>query len=112
MVLVSLDARSQLLERLRSTSQFGLNVLSKSQVDLAVRFARKGADDFAGLEWSEEEGCPRFQGAAVWLACRIDDLIEGGDHWIALGRVLRIQVADAEPLTYHERRFGTHAQLG
>jgi flavin reductase (DIM6/NTAB) family NADH-FMN oxidoreductase RutF len=112
MVMVSLDRESELLARLTSARQFGINVLSSAQSELAVRFARKGSDTFAGLDWYQESGCPRFEGAAVWLGCRVADLVEGGDHRVALGDVTRVYVADTEPLTYHARAFGTHAPVG
>ena len=111
MVLVALDRQSELLARLTGTRQFGLNVLSSAQSELALRFARKGSDMFSGFKWYEESGCPRFEGAAVWLGCRVVDLVEGGDHRVALAEVLRVHVVETEPLTYHARAFGTHAPV-
>jgi flavin reductase (DIM6/NTAB) family NADH-FMN oxidoreductase RutF len=111
MVLVALDRQSELLARLTGTRQFGLNVLSSAQSDLALRFARKGSDTFDGFKWYEESGCPRFEGSSVWLGCRVVDLVDGGDHRVALAEVLRADVFEAEPLTYHARAFGTHAPV-
>jgi flavin reductase (DIM6/NTAB) family NADH-FMN oxidoreductase RutF len=109
MVLVSLDRGSNLLARLTRTRQFGLNVLSAAQAGLATRFAKKGPDTFDGITWYDESGCPRFEGVLAWLACGVADVIDGGDHRIVLGNVLRVNVFPNEPLTYHARAFGTHA---
>jgi flavin reductase (DIM6/NTAB) family NADH-FMN oxidoreductase RutF len=109
MVLVSLDKKSQLLAHLSRSGHFGINVLSHEQSHLAIRFAKKGVDSFSDLAWHEETGCPRFEGAAVWLGCRVANLVEGGDHNVVLGDVMRIEVSEALPLTYHARSFGTHA---
>jgi flavin reductase (DIM6/NTAB) family NADH-FMN oxidoreductase RutF len=111
MVLVSLDRQSELLSRVINTRQFGLNVLSSAQSDLALRFARKGTDSFDGIPWHKESGCPRFEGAAVWLACRVVDLVDGGDHRVALAAVERVEISETEPLTFHARSFGTHAPV-
>lgn len=111
MVMVSLDRTSELLRRLSGTGRFGVNVLSSAQSDLASRLARKGSDSFAGFPWHEESGCPRFEGAVAWLGCRVANLVEGGDHRVVLADVLSVRVADAEPLTYHARAFGTHAPI-
>jgi flavin reductase (DIM6/NTAB) family NADH-FMN oxidoreductase RutF len=111
MILVSLDRESELLRRLTDRRAFGLNVLSSLQSELATRFAREGPDTFAGLAWHQESGYPRFEGAAVWLGCSVTDLIDGGDHRVVLAEVLRVEVSDAEPLTYHARAFGTHAPV-
>lgn len=111
MVLVALDHQSELLARITRTSRFGLNVLSSEQAPLARRFAKKGPDSFDGLTWYDEAGCPRIEGAAVWLCCRVADLVEGGDHRVALAEVVRLHVTETKPLVYHARAFGTHAPV-
>ena len=108
MVLVSLDAGSDLLALVRRTGTFGVNVLGTGQADLALRFARKGADGFADVAWSEQDGAARLAGAAAWVGCRVAGVHQGGDHLIVLGDVLTAESRDVEPLTYHARTFGTH----
>ena len=109
MVLVSLDRGSGLLARLTGGSVFGVNVLGSGQADLALAFARKGADRFTGVDWVADGGAPRLAGSPGWLACTVTQLVEGGDHVIVLGEVRTAARADAAPLTYHARTFGTHA---
>lgn len=108
MVLVSLDRGSDLLALLRRTGRFGLNVLAGGQSDLALRFADKGVDRFAGVAWSAESGSARLAGVAAWADCTVTGLIDGGDHVIVLGAVVHADASDAAPLTYHARTFGTH----
>jgi len=108
MVLVSLDRRSELLRGLGKGVRFGVNVLGSDQAALAGAFARKGADKFAGVGWDLDEGAPRLDGSSGWLACAVAKLVDGGDHVIVLGDVLRAVSFGGEPLTYHARRFGTH----
>jgi len=111
MVLVCLDRGSELLEVVRSTGRFGLNVMGAEQSALAGGFARKGIDRFAGVEWTLEHGVPRLAGAPGWVACAATQLVPGGDHDIVLGLVLDAGVVDGAPLAYHRRTFGTHAPL-
>ncbi|MGO4689632.1 flavin reductase family protein [Glaciibacter sp. 2TAF33] len=108
MVLVSLDRRSELLEIVRRVGSFGLNVLGAHQSATASSFARKGVDRFAGIDWSLESGAPRLGGSAGWVACELHALVDGGDHEIAIGRVLRADHDDIAALTYRNRLFGTH----
>ena len=56
MMLVSLDARSSLLTRVRPGSRLGVNVLADGQGAVAARFATKGGDRFADLAWQVEAG--------------------------------------------------------
>jgi flavin reductase (DIM6/NTAB) family NADH-FMN oxidoreductase RutF len=112
MVLVSLDRGSSLLTRLAVGRAFGVNVLGSEQAPLALAFARKGADKFAGVGWEVDGGAPRLTGSSGWLACTVAQLVEGGDHVIVLGEVQRAETTAGPPLTYHARTFGTHAAVG
>ncbi|WP_224389996.1 flavin reductase family protein [Pseudonocardia sp. ICBG1293] len=108
MVLVSLDAGSDLLALVRRTGTFGVNVLGVGQAGLALRFARKGADGFDDVTWSEQGGAARLAGSAAWVGCRVARIHDGGDHLVVLGDVLTVASSDLDPLTYHARTFGTH----
>lgn len=107
MVLVSLDRSSDLLAMVTDSGRFGVNVLAHDQDELARGFARKGADKFDGVEWDLHLGVPRLAGAATWLACRVEQLIEGGDHLVAYGLVEHAESTPGDPLLYRNRAFGT-----
>ncbi len=112
MVLVSLNRSSELLDMVRESGRFGLNVLSSGQSTLALKFATKGGvGKFAGVRWDVEAGVPRLPGAGGFLACDVTEVVEGGDHVIVLGLVRAADTVSGQPLTYHGRVFGTHAAL-
>jgi flavin reductase (DIM6/NTAB) family NADH-FMN oxidoreductase RutF len=108
MLLVALDRGSGLLARLAIGQPFGVNVLGAHQAGLAAAFARKGADKFAGVDWRADDGAPRLLGSPGWLACTVAQLVDGGDHVVVLGNVVRADADGGPPLTYHARTFGTH----
>lgn len=109
MVLVALDRGSDLLAVVREHGRFGINVLGRGQDDLALTFARKGIDKFDGIGWTLSAGVPRIDGVPGWVACRVADLVDGGDHVVVLGHVEHADRVDHPPLTYHRRTFGTHS---
>jgi flavin reductase (DIM6/NTAB) family NADH-FMN oxidoreductase RutF len=111
LVLTAVDAKSELLTLLRDAGAYGINVLADGQQDLARTFARTGGDPFDGVSWTLENGVPRLAGAASWVMCRLEDLLPGGDHLIAIGHVVHAEAGDAEPLLYRSRSFGTLAGL-
>jgi flavin reductase (DIM6/NTAB) family NADH-FMN oxidoreductase RutF len=112
MVLVSLDRQSDLLALVRETHRFGVNVLGSDQSALALAFARKGGTGkFNGVRWEVDSDLPRLPGAPGWLACEVAQLVDGGDHVVALGTVVAADTVHGHPLTYHGRLFGTHAAL-
>lgn len=94
---------------MQRTGSFSVNVLSSLQPDVAMQLARKGEDKFAGLGWQPIAGVPRLDDSALWLRCGVADVLPGGDHRIVVGEVLDVETdAEAAPLTYHRRSFGTH----
>lgn len=112
MVLVALNRGSRLLAAVRSSGRFGVNVLGAEQAQLALAFASKGGSaKFNGVAWSQDHELPRLDGSPGWLVCMLAELVDGGDHLIALGVVMAAETAEGQPLTYHRRNFGTHALL-
>jgi len=112
MIMVSLDHGSDLLQELRTSWAFGVNILASGQADLALTFARKGgAAKFKSIDWELHSGLPRLPGVEGWLACDVDQLVGGGDHVLVLGRVRVAETADGHPLIYHRRTFGTRPPL-
>lgn len=108
MLLVSLDQGSQLLNIVRTTGKFGVNILSANQDRIARTFAQKGADKFDGVDWTASFGLPRLSGTVGWVACDSKKIIPGGDHMILLGHVVDVHSYSVPPLSYHARTFGTH----
>jgi flavin reductase (DIM6/NTAB) family NADH-FMN oxidoreductase RutF len=112
MVVVSLDRGSETLELVTESRKFGLNILASDQHSAALKFATKsGVGKFHGVRWKIDHDLPRIVGAAGWVACTVDRILEGGDHMIVLGNVVAADQQHGNPLTYHRRAFGTHSAL-
>lgn len=109
LVLVSLSCASNLLAMIRTTGRFGINVLEHGQQALATRFARNGDDRFAGVAWSVDHDLPRIHGAGSWIACRLEDLLDGGDHAIVVGLAEHAEQDARQPLLYQQATFRTVA---
>jgi flavin reductase (DIM6/NTAB) family NADH-FMN oxidoreductase RutF len=103
MMLACLDRGSRTLTSVRAQGRFGVNALGAGQAEIARRFAAKdpARDKWVGVEWSESQGLPRLDGALVWVACELRDLIDGGDHLILTGNVLEAEARDGQPLLFH-----------
>ena len=71
--------------------------------DLARRFSAKdpAPAKWEAVERTEQQGLPRLEGALVWVACELRDLIDGGDHLILTGNVLEAEASEGEPLLFH-----------
>jgi 3-hydroxy-9,10-secoandrosta-1,3,5(10)-triene-9,17-dione monooxygenase reductase component len=107
------DRRSTSFPRIRTATSFCVNVLGAHQAELCGVFARRGGDKFAGISWRPTaSGAPRLAGVAAWLDCAFQSIIEAGDHYLVLGRVLDLDAApDRRPLMFYQGGFGRFAPL-
>jgi flavin reductase (DIM6/NTAB) family NADH-FMN oxidoreductase RutF len=105
LVLVALGRSSELLEFLRAERRFGVNVLAAGQEQVGFACGRKGRDKLASVAWTEQDGLPRLEGTAAWVACDLHDILPGGDHLIVVGLVTACDAEEVEPLVYHRRGF-------
>jgi flavin reductase (DIM6/NTAB) family NADH-FMN oxidoreductase RutF len=107
LVLWSLVDRSPSLAAFRDAPHFAISVLADEQQALAQRFATGGLPNkFEGVELREApEGLPVIEGAVATLVCALDRHVTAGDHLLFIGRVLRMDRRDGEPLVFHRGRF-------
>jgi flavin reductase (DIM6/NTAB) family NADH-FMN oxidoreductase RutF len=112
LVLVCIDKSSRTLAAIKSAAAFTVNILPAGREDLAIRFASKSDEKFAGVEWEPSivpNGGPILHvDSAAHLVCQVHDEVEAGDHWIFVGRVLDAGIRDNQTrLLYHERGFAS-----
>jgi flavin reductase (DIM6/NTAB) family NADH-FMN oxidoreductase RutF len=108
LVLVALDHASNTLEAVRNSGRFCINVLASDQEELARRFATKasGEEKLAGVPHELVDGVPVLGGAVAWLACGLEQELEGGDHAMLLGRPIDAGADDdVQPLLFYGGRF-------
>ncbi|MFB9838982.1 flavin reductase family protein [Actinoallomurus acaciae] len=94
--------------RLRAAERLCVNILSAPQREVCLQFAAKGAEKFAGLEWSESPGGgPVIDGALAWLDCSVEAEYPAGDHMIVVARVHHLdRHHDGEPLIFYKGSYG------
>jgi flavin reductase (DIM6/NTAB) family NADH-FMN oxidoreductase RutF len=105
LVLVSLARGSRLLREIRRTRRLCINVLAAGQEDLALRFARRDSDKFAGLAWLEKHGLPVLPGCRSWVTAAVQRVVAAGDHMTISALIFDAKVNEAAPMLYHARSF-------
>jgi 3,4-dihydroxy-2-butanone 4-phosphate synthase len=105
LLLVALSRSSDLLDRIRSSGRFGLSVLGIGQEHLALRCAAKGEEKIPADAWEAGTSDPKVRGASAWSACRVERIVDGGDHEIVIGRVTECHLGARPPLVHRERTF-------
>jgi flavin reductase (DIM6/NTAB) family NADH-FMN oxidoreductase RutF len=119
LVAVSLERNSTTLRNLREHGFFTVNMLGAEQRSLAVKFCqpreaskiegrseRNAAivyDKMAGVPYQmgANSDCPILDEAIAYVECRVHELVEAGDHVLAMGLVLDGDILreGSEPLT-------------
>jgi len=59
------------------------------------------------VAWSAApSGAPVLRGVVSWLDCAVHEVLDGGDHWIVLGRVLALgDQRDERPLLFYRGAY-------
>ncbi|QHF40073.1 flavin oxidoreductase [Pseudomonas sp. S34] len=106
LILWSIDKRSSSHEVFEESSHFAVNVLAADQIDLSNNFARPKDDRFAGIEYDPGEGgAPVFADCSARFHCEKFQQVDGGDHWIMIGKVVAFDDFGRSPLLYHQGAY-------
>jgi flavin reductase (DIM6/NTAB) family NADH-FMN oxidoreductase RutF len=106
LVLWSLRRASPNFEAFEGATHFAINVLAESQVELSRRFAAAVDDRFAEGSWSAGLGeVPVLAGCSAAFECRVQARLDGGDHRLYVGEVLREAEQALAPLLFHSGHY-------
>ncbi|MDT4935628.1 MAG: 3-hydroxy-9,10-secoandrosta,3,5(10)-triene-9,17-dione monooxygenase reductase component [Pseudonocardiales bacterium] len=92
---------------IEAAGSFCVNVLAHSQRDVSAVFGRAGADKFASVGWTPApSGAPILDGVLSWIDCSVDSVLDGGDHWIVVGRVTALgEHGEQRPLLFYRGAY-------
>jgi flavin reductase ActVB len=106
LVLVCLADTAECHSVFAAAGRWIVHVIDPEHSGLAVRFATRGADKFAGAGFTaDERGLPVLERACVTLDCAAHARHTGGDHTILVGRVEHTRVGADLPAVYFRRGF-------
>ncbi len=112
LILWSVDKGAYSAAVFENAEYFAVNVLAKEQVALSNRFAGRGEDKFAGVDYASGLGdSPLFDGCAAQFQCKTWNLYDGGDHIIVVGEVKDYQRNEAaSPLVFSQGGYAVSVQ--
>jgi flavin reductase (DIM6/NTAB) family NADH-FMN oxidoreductase RutF len=105
-MLVSVDRKTGALAGIQSRRHFAINYLPASATSVADAFGGRagisGADRFTPNEWRVlATGAPVFCDALGVFDCVVEDILERGDIFIVIGKVVAVASrTDADPLIF------------
>jgi flavin reductase (DIM6/NTAB) family NADH-FMN oxidoreductase RutF/predicted DNA-binding transcriptional regulator len=106
LILWSIDKRSTSHEVFEQASHFAVNILAADQIELSNNFARPRDDRFAGVECEQGAGgAPLLADCSARFQCEKFQQLDGGDHWILIGKVVAFDDFGRSPLLYHQGAY-------
>lgn len=95
---------SRFTETVQVGARFSVNILASEQRDVSDFFAKSPEDalsvgrqttekaDFELVSWGDHAA--RIDGSLASIACTVDKMLDGGDHWIVCGQVHELSRQD------------------
>ncbi len=106
LILWSIDKRSTSHSVFDVASHFAVNVLAADQIELSNHFARAQANKFADVSYEPGlGGAPLLPDCAARFQCERHQQLDGGDHWILIGKVVAFDDFGRSPLLYHQGAY-------
>ena len=103
--------------RIEAVGRLCINLLAEGQAGLARQFAQTDTDKFGGVRWTPapETGSPVLEDALAWIDCSLEEVHAGGDHVVAICRVLDLEAMPGRrPLIFfqsgYQRIIGSGAE--
>lgn len=97
---------------MKASGHFCVNILCQDQQQLCGAMASKADDKFEGVDYTTAagSGAPVLPDIHAMVDCRIQDVVEAGDHNLIIGRVLSLEsMRDAPPMVFYKGQYGSFA---
>ncbi|OLO26688.1 flavin reductase [Alkalihalophilus pseudofirmus] len=106
LVVISIGEKAQMLDRIKNSKTFAVNILSTEQQELSMIFAGQ-IKEKREVNFGQLGGVPVINGAIAQVACDVVNEHVEGDHTLFIGRVIDIQLDEKEPLVFHNGQYRT-----
>lgn len=106
LVLWSIRKESSSARAFLGAKKYAVNILEESQTEVSRIFGAGRTDKFEQVSWSRgAHGCPLIAPAIGHFECELEHVVDGGDHHILIGRVLRFARFEGRPLLFTQGQY-------
>jgi len=106
LVMISVDKKATCYSCFEANNGFTVNFLSEDQEEISRRFATKGIDKFADLQWhAGSNGAAIIEGVLGSVECKITQCHDGGDHTIVVGEIVNVAANGERPLLFFKGKY-------
>jgi flavin reductase (DIM6/NTAB) family NADH-FMN oxidoreductase RutF len=109
LVVISIGEKARILEKIKQSQTFSVNILAADQQELSMIFAGQ-LKEHREVEFDRLDGKPVLNGAVAQIACEVSAEHVEGDHTLFIGKVTDIHLEDAEPLVFYSGKYRALAE--
>ena len=99
-----IDQQSASYRTFARAKSFAITVLGEDQIELAMRFATRGANKFRGIKYGAEDA-PVIPNGCAWFKCENYRSILLGDHLMLVGKIVAFARNPIQPLVFKSGQF-------
>jgi flavin reductase (DIM6/NTAB) family NADH-FMN oxidoreductase RutF len=104
LVVVSIGEKAKILNKIKESKTFTVNILAADQQELSMIFAGQ-LKEHKEVSFGRLDGKPVLAGAVAQIACEISAEYVEGDHTLFIGKVTDIHLEDADPLLFYSGKY-------
>jgi len=108
-IIVCVSKKAKLAGLLGPGSPFTVNILREDQSRISNHFAgaSRKPEVMPDIRFVDWPGGVRLEGCLAAIGCETVEIVEGGDHWVVIGRVVSLfQSTNSDrPLLYFRGRY-------
>ncbi|WP_419887752.1 flavin reductase family protein [Neobacillus niacini] len=104
LVVISIGERAQMLEKIKNSKKFAVNILAGEQQEYSMLFAGQ-IKEKREIDFDQLAGLPVLTGAIAQVACEVVNEHIEGDHTLFIGRVIDIKLEEGEPLMFFNGQY-------
>ncbi len=104
LVAVSIGEKAHMLEKVKTSMRYAVNILSEDQQELSMIFAGQ-IKDKREVTFDTLNGFPVLPGALAQITCEVVNENIEGDHTLFIGKVIDIHLEEKEPLLFFNGQY-------
>ena len=104
LVVISIAEKAQMLEKIKQSKSFSVNILSSDQQELSMIFAGQTKKQ-QEIVFDRLEGIPVLSGTVAQITCEVSAEHVEGDHTLFIGRIININLMESDPLIYFSGKY-------
>ena len=104
LIVVSIGEKAQMLDKIKHSKKFAVNILAANQQELSMIFAGQIKEKIE-VSFENLGGLPVLKGAVAQVACEVVNEHVEGDHTLFIGKVIDIHLEEEEPLLFFNGQY-------